>query len=346
MKPASLGAPHRPGTAASARAAALLVIGGALFVAGVVLSPRVSPAPHVPVRPLPALALLSALVVAALLVARLPHHGVTRIVTAMTVCNLVLFGLDVTATALEPGWTARVLHAATAPAWAGTLPLLPLLIAVFPSGRPRWPRVFRVQLAAFAILAAGIATGVDPDTAAGPLAVGVVWAAGAAAWVLLVTGVVNAGALGVRWWRATGPERPQLAWFTLGAMMLAFIYIGLGVVRLAFDRVPSGLVDELLNAYLIGGLPTLLGIAVLRHRLYGIDIVVGRVLVWLAVSAVLLGLYGATAALAAAALGTPAATSLPALLGAGVVALVLAPVYRLVQTVVDRLMYCERGHPD
>ncbi len=346
MEPASLGLPSRRDTAASARAVALLVVGGTLFVAGVLLSPRVTPAPHVPVRPLPALALLSALLVAALLVARLPRHGVTRIVTAMTLCNLVLFGLDVVATALGPGWPARMLNVVAAPAWAGTLPMLPLLIAVFPSGRPRWRRVFRVQVAAIAILVAASTAGVDPETAAGPFAVGAVWAVYGAALVLLVTGVVNAGALGVRWRRTTGPERAQLAWFTLGAVILAAAYIALALARLIFDRVPSGLVDELLNAYLIGGLPTLLGIAVLRHRLYGIDVVVGRVLVWLAVSAVLLGLYGATASLAAAVLGTPAAPSLPALLGVGVVALVLAPVYRLVQAVVDRLMYGERGHPE
>jgi two-component system NarL family sensor kinase len=84
------------------------------------------------------------------------------------------------------------------------------------------------------------------------------------------------------------------------------------------------------------------GYAVLRLRLYGIEVFVRRAAVWLLVSAVLLGTYLAVAAVVTAAAGDgPAA----ALLAAALVALVLAPLARIAQAAVDRLFYGSRGDP-
>lgn len=105
------------------RAAGVLALGGALFLAWVVLGPRVSPAPHTPAQPYAAVAALLALLVSALLVARLPRHGVTRIVAASTLCYLAGFGLDPIASALRDGPLSTVVRWAAGVAWAGTLPL-------------------------------------------------------------------------------------------------------------------------------------------------------------------------------------------------------------------------------
>ena len=54
---------------------------------------------------------------------------------------------------------------------------------------------------------------------------------------------------------------------------------------------------------MVAGLPIAVGVAVLRHRLYGIDPLVNRVLVWATVSAVLLGAYFGIVAAVTALLG-------------------------------------------
>ncbi|HET9969851.1 MAG TPA: hypothetical protein VFQ68_16575 [Streptosporangiaceae bacterium] len=96
---------------------------------------------------------------------------------------------------------------------------------------------------------------------------------------------------------------------------------------------------------MIAGLPIAVGVAILRHRLYGIDPLVNRVLVWATVSAVLLGAYFGIVATVTALLGGSRAPAPVTLVAAAVVALALAPVRVRAQRLVDRLMYGDRSDP-
>jgi GAF domain-containing protein len=100
----------------------------------------------------------------------------------------------------------------------------------------------------------------------------------------------------VRFRRAGGHERQQLKWFAYAA--------ALGIVQfavsLALAFVPTALTPDALDVLLalsILAFPIAAGIAILRYRLYDIDLLINRTLVYVPLTAILAGLYSASIAL-------------------------------------------------
>jgi hypothetical protein len=159
--------------------------------------------------------------------------------------------------------------------------LLPLL---FPSGRPptpRWNLVAWVAAAGGSILFVG--TAFQPGRLAtyawveNPLAVQGMPAAvsgiGFAAAVAATLGAL--ASLVVRFRRSRGVERQQLKWFLAAAVQLVVLW----VASAALEPVVS---DNASWAILLTGLlgvAIAVALAILRHRLYDIDLVVNRALV-------------------------------------------------------------------
>jgi hypothetical protein len=101
--------------------------------------------------------------------------------------------------------------------------------------------------------------------------------------VLLGIGILGAVAsVAVRFRRSRGTERQQMKWFVYPA---AFLWMFLIV-----DYLP-GIIGGLLFAVIVIGQPVAIGIAVLRYRLYDIDIIVNRTLVYGILTATLVALY-------------------------------------------------------
>jgi len=101
------------------------------------------------------------------------------------------------------------------------------------------------------------------------------------AFALAVAGLV------IRLWRSRGVERQQLKWFACSA---ALVGAGLG----ASVFLPQGWAADL--AFLVGllalaGLPVAAGIAIFRYRLYDIDVIVNRALVYGSLTVALVALY-------------------------------------------------------
>lgn len=99
--------------------------------------------------------------------------------------------------------------------------------------------------------------------------------------VLVFAAIVS---LLTRWRASTGVERHQYRWLLLGAMFFA-VTMGVGQVvpddnRFLFLWVAAG-----------AAIPTAIGVAVLRYRLYEIDRIVSRTLAYLAVVVVLGSLF-------------------------------------------------------
>jgi hypothetical protein len=218
---------------------------------------------------------------------------------------------------------------------------LPLVLLLFPDGRLpsfRWRWVLWCYLtlsvglvgaAYVSVLIAGLridATGgvAAIDHPSGPTA----WLADAGPIFLPIAGfwLVFVARLALSWRRASGDRREQLKWLMTGcaAAVAGFIVSNtVPVLDPAGTSVGVGLV-----------LPTCMGVAILRYRLYDIDRIISRTLAYAVVTAVLAGLYAGLVLLATQVLDL---TSQVAVAGATLAAAALFnPLRRRVQHRVDR----------
>ena len=159
--------------------------------------------------------------------------------------------------------------------------------------------------------------------------------------LLMVSCLASVASLILRLHRARGDERQQLKWFAYAATLMV------GGVVASFVFSFSELANEV--AWMAGFvgfllLPGFIGIAILKYRLYDIDLVINRTLVYAALTAAVLALY----VLVVGGLGAlfQASGSLPiSLLATGVVAVLFQPMRSRLQRSVNRLMYGERDDP-
>lgn len=141
-----------------------------------------------------------------------------------------------------------------------------------------------------------------------------------------------------RWRMASGDERLQLTW-------IAFAGTGLTVVLALFPLLspdflraqPSGL-QHVLAGIGLAGIAFAIGIAILRYRLYDIDVIVDRALVYGALTAILAGLYAASIRLFQAIFTSVTGESSDAalVLTTLVLATSFTPIKRRLETIVER----------
>ncbi|HET8851861.1 MAG TPA: sensor histidine kinase, partial [Ktedonobacteraceae bacterium] len=151
-----------------------------------------------------------------------------------------------------------------------------------------------------------------------------------------------------RYWRVSTPiQRQQTKWLlfslTLGiASMLAWIFLEIFIPSLngsLYDPVYASLSD--LGSLLF---PIALTIAILRYRLWDIDIIINRTLVYGALTACIVGLY----ILVVGYLGALFRTSnnlVISLVATGLVAVFFQPLRERLQRGVNRLLYGQRDEP-
>jgi hypothetical protein len=89
-----------------------------------------------------------------------------------------------------------------------------------------------------------------------------------------------------RFRRAMGVERQQLKWFTYAAAILAVLIASSAVVPGLDDRIP-----DVVGNLSFAAVPLSIGVAILRFRLYDIDRIINRTLVYGLLTALLGGVY-------------------------------------------------------
>jgi hypothetical protein len=304
-----------------------------------------------------ALALLSYPVVGALIAARQPRNLVGWVLCAAGLCFTLQLASDpyaryalVTAPGSLPGgvWVA----------WAGTLSFAPiftlvvvLLPLLFPTGRlltPRWRLVAWSGLGFMVLALAG--NGLQPDAVAvsglgvvdNPVAVPVAWtpwldrliSLGALLLIPSIGGAV--AAVVVRFRRARGVERQQLKWCSYAAALLPLPFVVGDLPALGID-VPRVLFD-VLYILVLSLLPLSVGIAIRRYRLYDIDRIINRTLVYGLLTALLAAVYaGLVLVLGQLFGGLGAEPPTWAVAGATLaVAALFQPARRRIQAAVDR----------
>jgi signal transduction histidine kinase len=163
--------------------------------------------------------------------------------------------------------------------------------------------------------------------------------------------------LALRLHRARGDERQQLKWFLYAAVPAALCFslswLEFTVVdftQLVFGTPLIPLDDNLLDNILYGGVfallvvPLFTYIAIVRYRLYDIDVVINRTLVYGALTSCVVGIY-VLAVVALGALFQTQGNLVVSLLATGVVAVLFQPLRSRLQRSVNRLMYGERDDP-
>jgi hypothetical protein len=222
-----------------------------------------------------------------------------------------------------------------------------LLLVTFPGGvpSPRWRPVVKLVLAGSALIWAGISLApgpLDPPFEAfeNPLA------PTSGEWSLLaIFPVIAACLLSVaaaavdllrRFRRSRGDERQQFKWFAASA---ALLLLGLPVAA-AFNY--SALAGVAFAVALIA-LPVSVGVAVLRYRLYELDRIVSKTLVYGALTVILgAGYAGLVLAGQWASSSFAGGSSLAIAVSTLAVAALVLPLRRRLQRVVDRRFYRRR----
>jgi hypothetical protein len=237
--------------------------------------------------------------------------------------------------------------------WPMFLVLIAALLWLFPDGKlpaGRWRRLSVVLLVAGLLLglaasAHGLIAVAGHDvrlTSDGDLA------GPQSAWMNVTEGIVIVGAL-VSWlaWlvfqiptyrHASGERRQQLKWLYSGAaIFVAALVIGVFIVPVAMGQAPGWGTQPVVNdlgTLALGALPTFMGVAVLKYRLYELDRIISRVVSYTLITALLGGVY--VGLIAAATRVLPFRSAVAVAASTLVTAALFNPLRRRVQHVVDR----------
>jgi signal transduction histidine kinase len=297
--------------------------------------------------------------IAFLLTTRKPGNPVGWLLSAsMVVLPLLFVGTDYGDHWLYvpdlPGALVVPLEALSNFGWAAGFPMLLVLVPLlFPDGHllsRRWRPL--IWLTAAVAVVGVVATILDPGAygdghrhLANPLGLpgahdvlsflsGAVWSTVVVA--LMVTGVVS---LVIRY-RRSGPDlRQQLKWF-IGAVALGAAGLVVALVT-AFGQ--AGII-----AVTIGftALPVSIGIGVLKYRLYDIDLVINRTVLFAAMAVFITAVYIAiVVGIGSLVGGTGKANLFLSVLATAIVGVAFQPVFSRARRFANRLVYGKRATP-
>ena len=152
--------------------------------------------------------------------------------------------------------------------------------------------------------------------------------------------VAGAAAVIVRFRRSGGAERQQLKWFAYAVAVMFILFV------LWFSLALVGLVavGALVFSVPLMGLPIAVGVAILRHRLYDIDLLVNRTLVYGALTALLAATYlgGVVLMQGTFRVLTGQESQLAIVASTLLIAALFVPLRRRVQFFIDRRFYRRR----
>jgi hypothetical protein len=296
-------------------------------------------------------------VVAALILSRQPRNTIGWLLMVPASAYLVGGPLEnyiAHVTPESPTPTAVLLLAVWFSNWGWLLLIFPLLfiLLLFPNGRPptprwRWVGVAAVAWATLFVLMATLSKrlttpGFALDNPVGVLGEDTVELL-AGVWIvgLLILVLACALALFVRYRRADDTERRQIKWMLYACAVFLVVYVGGSVGGLSGTNSLGGYIWGIFFGLSLVTLPAAIGIAILRYRLYEIDVVINRTLVYGSLTAMLVASYfGSVVSLQYAFRALSGERSQVAIVASTlVIAALFNPLRRRVQAFVDRRFY-------
>jgi hypothetical protein len=259
---------------------------------------------------------------------------------------------------VEPGALPWAATAAWVGNWIWLIALGPLgyFLLLFPDGRPltpRWRIVAWLLAAALAgwfvsqALVPGPLLNAGYESVDNPYGIealgGILRLAGTVSSVLLLGAVLaSVFAIVLRFLRSEGDERRQIKWVAYaGAVVALFLMVQLTVEATLPE---TGLLVEVLNLGFVvslTGVPIAAGVAILKYRLYEIDTIINRTLVYGVLTALLALVYVGSVVLLQALFRTLTGgdSQLAVVASTLVIAALFNPLRRRIQTLVDRRFY-------
>ena len=281
--------------------------------------------------------------VGALVASRQPRNPIGWILLGASFA-FTLGGLSEEAESTLPAWVATWV-------WiAGMGPVVTFGLLLFPDGRlpsRRWRPLAWLAAAANALFVLGIA--LEPGrfentTIENPVGLdalpglpGAVATAGALALTLAIAGSI--ASLFARFRRARSIERQQLKWLTYAAALVGVALLAASAIGAVVEGERGVDLTNLIVTLALAAVPAAMGIAILRHRLYDIDVVINRTLVYGVLTATLAAAYMGSVLLVGLAVGE---SGLAVAVSTLAVAALFRPARARIQAVVDHRFYRRR----
>jgi hypothetical protein len=234
--------------------------------------------------------------------------------------------------------------------WGLMIVILPFLLLLFPTGglpSRRWRPVAWAVVVAGAVLQiigpfmpgeSGVGPFENPQGTRGVVGEAIVFISEAVVYAIFVTIVLSALSLVLRYRRAGGVERQQLKWFAFAAAL----FIAYMLIQELLYQAP-GAWDVLIETVTVAGLYAAVGVAILKHRLYDIDVIINRTLVYgtltLSLALVYFGGVAATEAIFQTLTGREEQPQLVIVVSTLVIAALFNPLRRRIQSFIDRRFY-------
>ena len=236
-------------------------------------------------------------------------------------------------------WVSNVL-------WPIPLAALILLFLLFPTGHlpsPRWRPVLWLVMVILLVLSVGaliLATAgwsqpfAGIDVAAGSISTVAKTVIVIAVLAEIVALLLSVASLVVRFRRSTGEERLQLKWFVSAAAVAA--------LALSVNVFIDAPVVSVLISISLAFLYVAIGIAMVKHNLYDIDLIINKTITYGAIAAFITAVYVIVVVVIGAFIGVTEGVSL---IATAVVAVAFQPIRRRAQQIANRLVYGERATP-
>jgi signal transduction histidine kinase len=258
---------------------------------------------------------------------------------------------------------ARVVGAFADPVFAATAIALAYLLFIFPTGSlpsPRWRPIVRVGLSAAAVTVLLMIVVPAREPLPAPGGVSLVYANPlrirsavlsttlvVAVWIVVIAVAAAFVSLVLRYRTGDRDLRQQIKWLAFVAGTAFALQIGaiLSLVGCGCDRSAIAFGLLLAEAFVIFlGVPAALAVAILKYRLYDIDVILNRAVLYGILAAALTSLYVAVVVVIGTFVGSRGSPAL-AIVAAAAIALVFQPLRSRAQRVANHLVYGDRATP-
>jgi signal transduction histidine kinase len=243
------------------------------------------------------------------------------------------------------------------PAVVGALALLPML---FPDGKApsrHWKPLILViaGLSGVTVIAlifspSSVINGGTPANFPNPVGIDALGPASRAIRGIYILAILGGAASGVitlvqRFRRGTSDERHQIKWFAGAFGLFAVTVATYGASSALFGFSADWLIAAIICVGLTG-IPLAVAVAILRYRLYDIDVVISRTLVYGSLAAFITAVYVGIVVGVGTLVGSGGRPNLVlSIVATAIVAVAFQPVREWVQKVANRLVYGKRATP-